>query len=442
MKTSGVEWLRKPRVVLVAVILGVILGCTKVTWIDYFKPVGSAYLFYLQMISTVMMPAAIISGIGRAVKSNSSGNTLSRMTVVFLLLILTVASFSVLIGIFSFNLKGNLQSDRIAIGKMVLKNDMAKEKEADKVSKDKPQSEDKKMTNVKYINSNKNDTVKKTEGFQEIIFKFIPSNIFSSLVSGETLKIVFFSILFGIMLKYVPVAPSDSLLEVSEGLFESMESLLKFSNYFMPLGIFALVTVQVKNMSAEVFKSLAGLLVVIYIGCGFVAIFSAIVVKMYTKKPILKAAYGLKNALIMGITTKNSLAVLPTAIEDVQTSFGMDKNSASLSLSVSLSVCRNGVLMIFGITSVYMMYVFDIKMTVVQLLGIVALCAVASVSTAGVPSILGFGMISIVLSSLGIPFDIAVVLLMLLEPIMIPVTTAFNVFTSCMAAAIINFARD
>lgn len=90
----------------------------------------------------------------------------------------------------------------------------------------------------------------------DLFLRMVPINIVSAAAQGEMLGLIFFSILFGYFVNFIPGPLSTTLTNLANGVFETMMRITMWVMRFTPLGVFGLVAGEVVQTGFEAFRPL------------------------------------------------------------------------------------------------------------------------------------------------------------------------------------------
>jgi proton glutamate symport protein len=99
----------------------------------------------------------------------------------------------------------------------------------------------------------------------DIILHVFPENIAKSVVDGQVLQIVVFSIIFGIALAMLDEKRRKPMLSFAEGLSDVMFKFTNIIMYFAPIGVGAAIAYTVGHMGLGILVNLFHLLATLYV---------------------------------------------------------------------------------------------------------------------------------------------------------------------------------
>lgn len=244
---------------------------------------------------------------------------------------------------------------------------------------------------------------KEATPFMDTLVNIFPSNFLSPLVEANMLQIIVISILvgFGIILVGDKADGVRNLIEqLNEVFMKVMELILKLS----PLGVFCLLTPVVAANGAAIIGSLAMVLLTAYICYVIhaVVVYSATVRTLGGMSP-LKFFKGMIPAMIFAFSSASSVGTLPMNMECCE-KLGADKETTAFVLPLGATINMDGTAIYQGVCAIFIASCFGIDLTLSQMVTIVLTATLASIGTAGVPGA-GMVMLAMVLTSVGLPVE-------------------------------------
>ncbi len=428
MHRNFLNLLLNPWTVVIGMAAGIIIGVFFQGLVSYLAPIGKIYLSILKMSVIPIMISAVIVSLAKLLRSKETSKYLNKIVLISALFFLGTAVIGILSGT---ALKPLLQGDagmKKSIGRLM-------------IDKDEDESIDGEFefkAVIKEIDSRFYAAEKKdSKLLSAFVLDLIPVNIFTALTEGKTLKIIFFSIVFGIMLKFISKKSSDILIKSFDGIFEAFQALIKFAMYFLPFGLCALLADQFSKVGFSVLTSLLTLVILIYVSSLAIFIISTVIIWQYTGGSYLKQYTALKDAIMIALGTRSSFTALPSAISGLADGLGLNKERTKLTVSLGFTLCKYGKILIFCIGSVFAAYLYDYSLSIESYIVIIIGSILAGMAASGAPSIVSRSMISMVLAPLGIPAEAIIVILLAIDPIVDPIITLVSTYPNYAVTAII-----
>lgn len=269
----------------------------------------------------------------------------------------------------------------------------------------------------------------------ETLLNIIPKNPISALAEGNMLQIIFFALLIGIILAQL----GDSADTVGNFFNQFNDIMMNMTMLVMkvaPYGVFCLVA---KTFSEIGFSAITSILKYMFSVLIALAVQCFIVYML-----LLKGFTGLnpirfikKFAPVMGFafSTATSTATIPLSIDTLATKIGVSRKIASFTVPLGATINMDGTAIMQGVAVVFAAQAFQIPLTLTDYITVIATATIASIGTAGVPSV-GLITLSMVFSAVGLPIE-GIALIMGIDRILDMARTAVNITGDAVCTTIV-----
>ncbi|MEZ4815093.1 MAG: dicarboxylate/amino acid:cation symporter [Bdellovibrionota bacterium] len=235
-----------------------------------------------------------------------------------------------------------------------------------------------------------------------IIEMLIPKNIFSALVEGQMLAIIFSAIVFGGALLSVG-SKSKNTFDVLEGISEACIKIVSWIMRLAPYAVAALMISSLSKFGVTLMKQLgayvmvvcAGYLIQFFITYGCIVRF---VIGMSFKDFLKKAGPAIATAF----GTSSSNATIPASIRTLETNFGVSKELASFTVPLGATVNMDGTALFEAVAILFVAQIFGVELTLMNQVTMTALVLLTSIGVAGVPGA-SIPLILSIMATFGIP---------------------------------------
>jgi proton glutamate symport protein len=268
----------------------------------------------------------------------------------------------------------------------------------------------------------------------DIILHAFPENIAKSIVEGQVLQIVVFSIIFGMALAMLSEPKRQPVLSFCESLSETM---FKFTNIvmtFAPIGVGAAMAYTVGHMGfgilANLFRLLATMYVALFVFVGFVLLPVALIAKV----PIRKFAKAVAEPVSIAFATTSSEAALPRAMEEMER-FGVPRKIVAFIIPTGYSFNLDGTSLYLSLASIFVAQAAGVQMTLGQQIVMVFTLMLTSKGVAGVPRA-ALVILMGTLASFHLPVE-PVFIILGIDELMDMGRTSVNVLGNCLATVVI-----
>ena len=274
------------------------------------------------------------------------------------------------------------------------------------------------------------------QGFGDIIKNIIPENPFQSLMNGDVLPVIFFSILLGYFLTQIGDEYKTHMNNLFSGFFEAMMKMTRFIIWSAPFGVFGINARIVATTGFEAFISLGYYFIIVLTGLTIHAFVNLpLLMHFITKKNPFYHYKGMPSALVTAFSTCSTIVTLPLTIQAVTEHSRVSKKIASFVLPIGATVNMDGTALYECVAAIFIAQVYGFELTFVHQLIIVATALLASIGAASVP-MSGLVMMSIILTAVGLPLE-GVALILAVDRVLDMFRTMVNVLSDSVGSVVV-----
>ncbi|BCB02875.1 dicarboxylate/amino acid:cation symporter [Bacillus sp. KH172YL63] len=238
----------------------------------------------------------------------------------------------------------------------------------------------------------------------ETLMNIIPKNPLTAMTEGNMLQIIAFAIFIGFGLTALGEKTKGILKLVEQG-NELMMYLVTLVMKFAPYGTFGLIASAIGSQGSGALKAMWLYFVVVLAALLVHAIitYGGTILLLAKKNPL----WFFKNfspAMSVGFSTSSSNATLPISMEVAQQRLGVSKSVSSFVQPLGATINMDGTAIMQGVATVFIAQVYNVDLTLEQLITVVLTAVLASIGTAGVPGV-GLILLAMVLSSVNLPVE-------------------------------------
>ncbi|MDO8966724.1 dicarboxylate/amino acid:cation symporter [Algoriphagus sp.] len=271
--------------------------------------------------------------------------------------------------------------------------------------------------------------------WQEVILHIFPENIAKSVVEGEILQIVIFSILFGIGLALVKDGKKKQvMLSFTESLSEVMFNFTRIIMYFAPFGVGAAIAYTVGEMGLGILVNLFHLLATLYVALLAFLVLVLLPIALMLKIPVIKFLKAISEPVSIAFATTSSEAALPKAMEAME-KFGVPRKIVAFVMPTGYSFNLDGTTLYLALASIFVAQAAGIKMSIEDQLLMVLTLMLTSKGVAGIPRAS-----LIILMGTAASFNLPmapIFLILAIDELMDMARTSVNVIGNCLATCVI-----
>ena len=236
----------------------------------------------------------------------------------------------------------------------------------------------------------------------------IPGNLWRSLSEGNMLQIIVIALLLGGSILAAGQA-GQFCRDFVHSAYSVIEQLMGFIIRLSPIGVFAMIAWVVATQGAAILGSLATVLLCAYLAyfVHALAVYSA-AAAIFAKTSPLSFFKNVSAAMIFAFTSTSSAATLPVS-DRCAGKLGADPTVTSFVLPLGATINMDGTAIYQCVAAVFLAQCCGMDLTLSQMITVVLTSTLSSIGTAGVSGA-GTIMLAMVLSSIGIPVDMIMIL--------------------------------
>lgn len=253
--------------------------------------------------------------------------------------------------------------------------------------------------------------IKAQPAMLDILLNVVPTNIFESLMKGDILPIIFFSMLFGLSIAYLKDSKDETLVKgadiLSHGISAAAEVMYKIVRGVMeyaPIGVFFLISKVFAEQGAKALGPLFNTTATVYLSLFvlLIVVYGALLKIWGLSLP--KFLKGSSEAIITAFVTRSSSGTLPISMRVAEENLGVPRSISGFSLPLGATINMNGTAIYLGVCAVFITNAIGLPMTLEQQITVIATATLAAIGTAGVPGS-GAIMLLMVLESIGLKIE-------------------------------------
>lgn len=247
--------------------------------------------------------------------------------------------------------------------------------------------------------------VKEAPSIMQVFVNMIPKNPIESMAKADILPVIVFALFIGAGIISVGGKKGAILINVFDSGAEVCYKIIAMIMRLAPIGVFCLLLPVVVQNGPKVLLPLLSVIMAMAIGSIIhaVVVYSGIAAAAGHMSPV-KFFRGMAEAMVIAFTTCSSAGTLPVNMKNTQEKLGVKRDIASFVLPLGATINMDGTALYMGVCSLFIANVYNIPLTMDQMMLIILTGTLASIGTAGVPGA-GLIMLAMVLQSVGLPME-------------------------------------
>tara|TARA_R110002033_G_scaffold169897_1_gene211173 strand:+ start:595 stop:1923 length:1329 start_codon:yes stop_codon:yes gene_type:complete len=281
-----------------------------------------------------------------------------------------------------------------------------------------------------------NEQTNLIENIPDTISKLIPNNPLESILMGEMLGVVIFTIIIGVAITQLNNDTARPIIRFAEAVQKICMIVVSWAMMLVPYAVFGLVAALLSKIGVEIFLGLGYYMIVVILGLIFLMLFYLIMVFAFTHMNPLKFLNLIREPQLLAFSTASSAAVMPVSMKTADEKLGVSSNISDFVIPVGATINMDGTALFQCVTTLFMAQAYGIELSMMNLILITATVVAASIGTPAIP---GGGVIILasVLQSAGIPID-GLIIIIGIDRILGMFRTAVNVTGDLTATVIFN----
>src|SRR5262245_41097528 len=338
--------------VVVALVLGIVLGMVFPEFAASLKPLGDAFIKFIKVLIAPIVFCVVVLGIAGAGDLKKVGRVGVKAVVYFEI----VTTIALMLGIgvaYMFQPGVGMNIDPSSLDSSSLKS---------------------------YVDTAANV---KSSGTVDFLMRLIPATFVGSFTSGDVLQVLLISVLFGCALALIGDAGkpvSDMIERISHALFKMMYFIVRLA----PLGVLGAIAFTVGKYGVGSLKQL-GYLVVLFYGTVIVFVFLVLgTILRIAGFSIFKFIRYLKDELLIVLGTASSDSVLPQVMRKLE-KMGIKDSTVGLVIPTGYSFNLDAFSIYLTLAAVFIAQATNTPLTLGNLLVILGVALLTSKGAHGVP---------------------------------------------------------
>ena len=258
----------------------------------------------------------------------------------------------------------------------------------------------------------------------------------TAIVLALITKEVYSSLFIGVLLAKMgnrASTVSNFFAQFNDLMMEMTMAVMKVA----PIGVFCLIAKTFAEIGFDAFlpmlKYMGAVTLALAVQCLVVY---QLLLFVFTRLNPLRFLKRFSPVMMFAFTTATSNATIPLSIDTLDKKIGVSKKISSFTIPLGATINMDGTSIMQGVAVIFIAQVYGMELTPAQLLTVIATAMIASIGTAGIPSV-GLIMLAMVLTSVGLPTE-GIALIMGIDRILDMLRTAVNITGDAVCTTIVS----
>jgi Na+/H+-dicarboxylate symporter len=377
---------------------------------------GDIYVDLLKMITLPFMVSAVIFSLQRLFREGGTGKLLGRVATVFFAFSVAVAVVGA-VTLLIMRPGENLSSATMQTFGQIVGNDLSSSDTA--------------------MSLQGTDAAKKSVTFTEVLVSLVPTNIFSALANGDTLKALVFAMLFGLAVGHVPSRISEGLTHSLETIYHSCQTLMRWLSYPLPLVLFCMSAAQLGKTGIGPLQAMIQFVVAFFIASTIVLVIAAVIIWRRSNNSFGQTMNALRGPFALALATRSSATCMPVMIESLADRLGFARSRVELLVPLSVSLLRVGPVVYYVCATLFIAQLYGRSLTLMDIGIVMSASVLAGFASAGMTGLVTVSLVGMTCTYLGLPFEAAFILFLAVDPICDMLRTLVLVIGNTAAVSLI-----
>ncbi len=273
------------------------------------------------------------------------------------------------------------------------------------------------------------------QSMADTILNIIPTNPIEAFATGNMLQIIVFALITGALLVKLG-NKTEGLANLAKQGNELMMSMTTLVMKAAPIGVFCLIARTFANIGfdgfAPMLKYMSAVIIalslqLLMVYLGMLKLLAGLNPLVFLRKffPVMQFAFS----------TATSNATIPLSIGTLARKIGVSEKISSFTIPLGATINMDGTSIMQGVAVVFVAQVFGIHLDFTDYITVIATATIASIGTAGVPSV-GLITLSMVFESVGLPVE-GIALIMGIDRLLDMCRTTVNITGDAVCTTIL-----
>ena len=273
--------------------------------------------------------------------------------------------------------------------------------------------------------------------FSDLVVGMFPENIFGALTTGNKIAILMFAVLFGVALGSIAREKSERATALLEAFYDTFIKIIEWLMYVLPFGLFCLAYSKLSAVGIDVLFAMTKLVVLVYAGAVVLIGFYSVLIWLRVGGSYLATLGAMRETVVVAFGTSSSYASIPSALRGLKEGLRLDRRVVDLALPLGITLNPPGSTFHFALATLFLANLYGLALDPGQMVFVLFGAMLAGVAATGAPGVAALSMISIILVPLGLPVEVAIILLVAIDPIVDPILTVVNVQGNAATTALL-----
>tara|TARA_R110002072_G_scaffold274918_1_gene435978 strand:- start:257 stop:1612 length:1356 start_codon:yes stop_codon:yes gene_type:complete len=265
------------------------------------------------------------------------------------------------------------------------------------------------------------------------ISELLPDNPLASMVTGEMLSIVIFTIIIGVAITALTKNMQRPIMTLLSAIQEICMTVVRWAMKLVPLAVFGLMAQLSSSIGVSSLTGIGLYFAVVLLGLFILLCFYLLIVGVVGKTNPFDFLKKIRDVQLLAFSTTSSAAVMPLSLKTAEDKLKITPSVSNFIIPIGATVNMDGTAIYQCITTLFIAQAYGLEMSLINIILVMVTIVAASIGTPAIPGG-GVVILASVLQGAGIPTE-GIVIIIGVERILGMFRTAINVtgdLTACI----------
>jgi Na+/H+-dicarboxylate symporter len=234
------------------------------------------------------------------------------------------------------------------------------------------------------------------------IVNILPENPLQTMLSGEMLGVVIFTIIIGIALLTINIKYAEPMVRLLEAVQQVCLTVVRWAMELAPYAVFGLMTQITSQIGLEALTGLGMYVITVLIGLLLLIMVYNLIILLFSYQNVGKFMRAIRNVQVLAFSTSSSAAVMPLSIKTAEDKLNVRPTIAQFLIPVGTTINMDGTALYQAVATIFLAQVFEVELSIAALLLVVAITVGSSIGAPATPGV-GVVILATILETVGIP---------------------------------------
>ena len=286
---------------------------------------------------------------------------------------------------------------------------------------------------VQNVQIENNNTLPGWDDIPDAISGLLPDNPLASMVTGEMLSIIIFTIIIGIAITSLSSTMQQPIITLLSAVQEICMTVVKWAMRLVPLAVFGLMAQLSSSIGLSSITGIGLYVLVVLLGLALLLLIYLTSVGVLGGINPIEFLKKIRDVQLLAFSTTSSAAVMPLSLKTAEDQLKINPSVSNFIIPIGATLNMDGTAIYQCITTLFIAQAYGLDMSLLSVILVMVTIVAASIGTPAIP---GGGVIILasVFQGAGIPTE-GIVIIIGVERILGMVRTAINVtgdLTACV----------